>query len=358
MRLALSTVLLGLSCTLAQGVRSAPRECSALPTDTFSPLSERALELHCELAGKACTVDPGRPQAGVVECGGLACVVADATTSATAGVCRLPRTAADCPDPADLERGGGYCSMAGKRCQLVERMPAAATGSPDDVPEEPPAASYQPTPATVFDVCGGLGCVDDPASDEPTEGICALAQTPDACGGAANPGLYDGRCGPRHIHVKAPEPMVPMRSLATGGYVIDLGNDTRGGDVVPGGIFQVGLTRSRVRKLDDGSYQHFGLPSFYLHTALLVSRRRLAPEVGLVYKTGCELFTRLGVAAYGQLWSADDILSSSSFGVGPSLHVELFYNLLLRGAYVFGDDTSPQATFGIQYAASLFDDFK
>lgn len=344
---------------LASTAAARARECPPLPPDARPELSDRALELHCDFAGDPCTIDPADPGKAVRECGGLACVADASSSQPEAGVCRLPRTDAECAGQGELERGGGYCSAMGRSCTLGERDAGVANGNPDELPPETtPASSYQPSQDTIFGVCGGLGCIDDPASTDPTAGVCALAQTPEQCGGAANPGTYGGWCGPRHLKVNEPQPTRPVRWLATGGYVVDLGNDTTGGDVVPGGIFQIGLTQSQVRVLPDGSRQHFGLPSLYAHGAVLVSRRRVAPELGIVYKTGAELLTRVGIAAYAQLWAPEDVLSSASFGMGPSAHIELFYNVLLRGTYLFGEQASPEATLGVQYAASLFDDFK
>lgn len=334
-------------------------ECPELPPGT--QISEDALQRHCEFAGESCSVSAADPK-GVKACGGLVC---GSEASSKESTCRLPHTAADCGMDVDLARTGGLCDASriytGKSCTLVEHA-ARASEAPD--PDAPPVAlpppTYQPTQDTVDRVCGGLGCVDDPKSTDPTQGTCAKAQRPEHCGGrVTNPELYGGLCGPPHVESAPPSPVLPRRWMATGSYLVDLGNDSLGSDVAPGFVFQVGLSRSQIRILPNGNTLHFGLPSWYLHVATLLSQRRFGHELGLVYKSGAEFFTRFGVAAYGQLWSPEDVISTSSkYRFGPSAHLELFYNILVRGAWLPVGGDGPEASIGLQYAASLFDDFK
>ncbi len=354
-------LMLALLLTLGVPAHAEVRECPPLP-DGEQALSDEALSRHCQFAESACSPSPTDP-GGVKQCSGLVCAQAPGETEYS---CRLPQSSQQCPGGVDIARSGGYCDLtqafAGKRCELVEHAPLATesmAGPDDPPPAEPPAPTYQPTQATIDAVCGGLGCVDDPSQSDPHLGICGLAQTATDCGGRAEPELYGGWCGPTHLEVVRPRPTTPRRWLVTGSYLVDAGNGTLGSDVAPGAVFQLGLSVSKVRRLPGGGVLHFGLPSMYLHAAAFASQRRLGHELGLVYKTGAEIVTRLGIGAYGQLWSEDDVVSTDPlYGLGPSAHVELFYNILVRGAWLVRDDEGPQATFGIQYAATLFDDFK
>ncbi len=336
------------------------KECPPLPPGA-GQVSDAGLALHCEYAGQNCNVGSN----GATQCGGLACI--PESGGGTSGHCQLPVTKEDCrfEPPFDLARAGGYCNLeqyfVGKACQLEKRQSLVTElGGPDDAPEEgSPPDRYQATQYTVDEVCGGLGCIDDPASDDGTRGVCGVAKTEQDCGGRADPQLYGGWCGPPHLDLRPPVPIVPRRYLVTGSYQVDFGNEALGSDVGVGGIFQIGLNRSQTRRMPNGSTLHFGLPAFYLHGAALVSQQRFAQELGVVWKTGAEFLTRVGVAGHGQFWAQDDLVSTATrYGVGPSLHVELFYNILARGVWFIHDDGGPRFTVGLQYAATLFDDFK
>lgn len=335
-------------------------ECPSLPVGV-EQVSDAAMALHCEHAGRSCSVG----SSGVTQCGGLACI--PTAPDSELGNCQLPVANEDCrfEPPFDVRRAGGYCnleqSFVGKSCQLeAKESLVTELGGPDDDPGDgEPSKRYVPTQYTVDEVCGGLGCIHDPTSDDETRGVCGLARTERDCGGRANPELYGGRCGPAHLDLRPPVPIIPRRYLVTGSYQVDFGNDSLGSDIGVGGIFQIGLHRSKTRRLPNGATLHFGLPSFYLHGAALVSQRRFAQELGIVFKTGAEFLTRVGVAGYGQFWAPDDLVSTSTrYGVGPSLHVELFYNILARGVWLLHEDNGPRFTVGLQYAATLFDDFK
>ena len=258
----------------------------------------------------------------------------------------------------------------GQACVLERK--AAAVGIGTEAPFDPdadpaaapsaPAARYEPTQDAVFKVCAGLGCVDDPASDDPSHGVCALPKSVADCAGAAEPAQHGGLCGPAHLELPAVCGSYGRRFMFTAQALVELGPDLGRPaeiDTAVGALFQLSLTRSKARKMADGGDEHFDLPRLYLHLEAHISKQRVGHELGLVYKLGGDIFTRAAVTAYGIVWGAEQFVAKPQYRLGAAVHVELLSNLLVRAAFTPGlTAKGPSWVLGAEYAANLWSDFK
>lgn len=255
-----------------------------------------------------------------------------------------------------LERhGGSACVLAKREASLV-----GEAFDPDADPEAAtPAVVYEATEHAVRHTCHRLGCVDDPDSAEPTTGICGLPRTPADCAGAgiSASGLCDV-----HVPLAQPEDIHLHRFMLTAAVLMDIKAPEKdvATDGAAGFLYQISLAPAKASPLSTGGYLHHSLPSWYLHVAGFASLQRVGHDVGLVYKPGTSLFTRAGVAAFGQLRGTGNLWDERSYQVGPSIHLELMHNLLFRGAwlpYSSRADGGPMFVAGLEYSKGLLDDF-
>jgi len=255
-----------------------------------------------------------------------------------------------------LERHGG------SKCVRAKREGSLAGGAfdPDTDPETAtPTVVYEATEHAVRHTCRRLGCVDDPGSPDPTTGICDLPRTPADCAGA---GLSASGLCEVHVPLAPPEEIHPHRFMMTAAVLVDVRAPEKdvATDGAAGLLYQLSLTPAKASPLSTGGYLHHSLPSWYLHIAGFVSLQRVGHDVGLAYKPGTSLFTRAGVAAFGQLRGTGNLWDERTYQIGPSIHLELMHNLLIRGAwlpYSSRADGGPMFVVGLEYSKRLFDDF-
>lgn len=287
--------------------------------------------------------------------------------SACALLLVTPARAQSPQSPRDilLEKHAGKACVLERKDSAVGLGPAGDAFDPDQDPESaprPPAARYEPSEDAVYRTCGGLGCVDDPDVADPTRGVCAVARKSADCAGAADPTLYGGLCGPAHIPPAPASGSYGRRFMFTAQALVEFGPDlgrTAEIDTAIGALFQHSLTQSKARRLPDGGTEHYDLPAFYLHGETHISKQRFGHELGLVYKPGSAVLTRLGLAAYGIVWGREQFVEGPRYRFGPALHFEFLSNLMLRGAYTPGfASEGPALVLSLEYAANLWDDFK
>ncbi len=252
----------------------------------------------------------------------------------------------------------------GKPCKRIKR--AAPAPDPDQPTPAVETPSGQTTEKQVFEVCGGLGCVDDPDSTDEAGGKCWFPETPSDCAGvdvvAGGAGGAPTRCGEQHIPPDPIKGIVPKRFILTLNAIVDSGIDGAKGfnpDLVGGILFQLGLGRSKARKMADGGLLHYGFPNFFFHVELFLSKLRAGHDVGFGYKTGNRYLTRLALTAWGQYAGENDLNDgNATYRIGPAAQLEIFHSLIVKGGYLMGTGDGPVWFFGLTFGARLIDDFK
>jgi hypothetical protein len=248
-----------------------------------------------------------------------------------------------------------YCRVQGRPCERVLReQPVNDPGE-----SETPIQVYVASEKGVYETCGGLGCVAGPDPQKPHIGVCGIPTEPNDCAG---PGIDEAkmRCNRQHLVLSPPKEILPERFLLTGAAMLDGGYSEVRHYFAAGGLYQVGLWRSRSRPLHDGGYIHESLPLLYLHLAGLANSEQASHELGIVVKTGYSSVSRIGLIWQGQVSGPDGLLESGrTWRSGPAVQAEIYYNLILGAAWLPGGSAAgPQWLIGVQYAASLWNDFK
>lgn len=287
------------------------------------------------------------------------------------GPTRSPAAPASKKSADELKRDRQWVEneYEGRRCTLEEdKAPPRLTDDFDpfarpDADPPPAEKRYRPTEDAVFTSCGGLGCIDDPNSDVPTHGICALPRSVEECAGAGDPAEHGGLCGPAHVPLPPIVGIHAQRFMFTGTalaeFLTEVPDKDAGVDVAAGALYQLSFTKSKATKREDGGYDHTDLPIVYLHAEAFVSTQRVGHDVGVVFKLPSTIVTRVGVAAFGQGWGPVDFLTDNSYHIGPSAHVEFLRNLIVRAALPYwGTGPGPRLVFSVTYAAGLLDDFQ
>ncbi len=267
------------------------------------------------------------------------------------------------PDELDLPETGParalWCIYHGRPCERVQR--GAVGPGPDHPPGEGPAnpgERWEASEQAVFDTCGGLGCVDDQQEADGQYGVCGIPSSVDDCAGVDQSGKT---CGRRHAPLEELGSYRPKRFMFTASALIDSDDEDATGfraGVLGGVLFQLALTSVNTVRMRDGGLLHYGLPSFYLHVSAFLGDDRAGHDVGLVYKTGRAWPSRLGVTFMGH--AVDSMVEDELiYRAGPAIQVELYYNLILKGAWLMiGEGNGPQWITGVEYAADLLNDFK
>jgi len=234
---------------------------------------------------------------------------------------------------------------------------------------------YAATETAVFDTCGGLGCLvpSDVQSnqDGPVFGACGKATTSRDCAGQK---AEDGLCGERHKKISS-EPIYPARFMVTGMASADSGvlrSDTLTTDVTTGVLVQGGFHSARNAALPDGGRLHYDLPWLYWHLAGFVGRDRVGLDAQVVAKTGGSIISRTGAGALGHRTSASELIDTQ-YRIGPVVHLEIYYNILVQAAWLGFDcdgsvksggwscpdeDHGPAWMIGLSYSVHLWDDFR
>jgi hypothetical protein len=258
-----------------------------------------------------------------------------------------------------LEAKGGVAQVAP---ELGDDFDPDADPDAEPAPDVAPAQRYAATEASVFQTCGGLGCLPNLATQDPLDGVCGIAKTVDDCAGAGDPSRFGGLCGEPPSPPPVPKRIFGRRFMVTAQAIIEFGESIENRanlDTALGGLFQHSLTRSRSKVMADGGIEHSELPRMYVHVAAHVSKQRFGHELGFVRKFNHDTLTRMGLSAYGVLWSEQEFVRSPSYRIGPSLSFELLNNLIFRGVWTMGPGKmGPTWMISLEYAAGLWDDFR
>lgn len=226
--------------------------------------------------------------------------------------------------------------------------------------------------------CGytGLGCVDDPRSKVRTDGMCG-ACLPDEgmdapagqrasgdCGGTVCSAARQCKGPPGDLHII--QPIRPKRFLLT---ATALGTWTDGVDGADGDLdvatglgafFQLGLRKSKVERVADNHVVHTVPSMIYAHvgaTALTSTPRSVLLEGGVIWRIDVAFLTRLGLMYAGEIYGAPELLEEAQYRQGPSVHVEIMNNLIVKMSYLYRDPDDA-AFIGVEYMKTLLDDIR
>jgi len=223
--------------------------------------------------------------------------------------------------------------------------------------------------------CGarGLGCVDDPRSAAPRDGLCG-ACAPDAgidapagqressdCGGAVCNRQRQCQAPPDAIPLD--QPLVPKRFLLTATALVSWTDQAAGGRDADlsaglGGFFEIGLGRSRVARAPDNHVVHTVPSLTYAHVGasfLAGAPHSVLFEGGPVWRIDFGPLTRFGVMYAGQIYGAPELLGDPELRHGASLQVEIMANLIVKVSYLHRDPDD-QAFVGVELMRTLLDD--